>query len=246
MDFSITVWALAVGGALLTYGALAAYLWKAAGKSAWPAARPRVRRLLWIIGLASVLHVVLGANGAFTDMQALPPVVLVAALITTAIWIGLAHSIQPLLAEIGLARISGFQIWRIFPELLILSLFAAGQMPAIMTAAGGNFDLFAPLTALPIAWWIARTGADSLLGARIALVWHIIAGAILLNTLYHAVGATPAVALFNVSPPNTAPGFFPVNLLPGLMVPLALVSHWIGANLAWRAAVGRAAGRSPF
>ena len=55
-----------------------------------------------------------------------------------------------------LSGLTMVQVWRIFPETIILLLIQNGIMPEGMTFTGRNFDIFAPLTAPLMAMMIRR------------------------------------------------------------------------------------------
>lgn len=92
-----------------------------------------------------------------------------------------------------------------------------------MTFEGRNFDMLSGLTA-PLIFY---TGfAKNRVHKKLLLFWNLICLALLINIVVIAVLSAPfAFQLFSFEQPNIAILYFPFVWLPGVVVPLAALSH---------------------
>ncbi len=112
---------------------------------------------------------------------------------------------------------------RIPVELILYGLFVYGLIPDLMTFEGRNFDILAGLTA-PFIGYFGYTKMR--IGNRWKLLWNMVSLALLLNIVIHAILSAPTpFQQIAFDQPNIAIVYFPYNLLPGLIVPLVLLSH---------------------
>ena len=92
-----------------------------------------------------------------------------------------------------------------------------------MTFEGSNFDILAGITA-PFIWYIAfKKNKQS---KALLIVWNIICLLLLFNIIGLAIFSlkTP-LQKFGFEQSNIALTYFPFVLLPGIIVPLVLLSH---------------------
>jgi hypothetical protein len=117
----------------------------------------------------------------------------------------------------------GAQVFRFPLELLMHQAGLEGVMPMQMSYAGYNFDIVTGITALPIAYAIAKGKAPSWL----ALAWNTLGSATLLIVVVIAIVSTPPVHAFGDSPEklNIWIAQFPFVWLPAVMVQFAFISH---------------------
>ncbi len=112
---------------------------------------------------------------------------------------------------------------RIPMELVLYGLFVYGAIPEIMTFEGRNFDILAGLSAPFVSYYGFRKPSTSV---RWKLIWNVVCLALLLNIVVHAILSAPfPFQQFAFEQPNRAVLYFPYNLLPGLVVPLVMLSH---------------------
>jgi hypothetical protein len=120
-----------------------------------------------------------------------------------------------------------------------LLLFAAGRLPPTFAMAAGWGDVGVAVTALPLVWAIQRR----VNGWRtLTLAWNVFGFADLVTAVTLGVGSAPdSPVRFIFENPNTgAIGTLPWLLIPGVLVPLYLLTHLaIFAQLARGAVVGR-------
>ncbi|HEY1863471.1 MAG TPA: hypothetical protein VGG77_07245 [Roseiarcus sp.] len=124
---------------------------------------------------------------------------------------------------------------------IFVVLYAAGRLPAPFAPSAGWGDIIVGVTALPLAWSIARFGARVRI---LALLWNVFGAADLLNAV--ALGALSAPGPLNAfaGPPTSAiMTSLPWLLIPGFLVPILFFIHLVifrrllavteGATRAW-------------
>lgn len=113
-----------------------------------------------------------------------------------------------------------------FPvEVVLFWLCMFELVPQLMTFEGRNFDILAGITA-PLVWYFGYKNKK--MGRQAILWWNFICLALLLNILVNAVLSVPfSFQQFAFDQPNVAVLYFPFLFLPGLVVPLVLLSHLV-------------------
>lgn len=116
----------------------------------------------------------------------------------------------------------GLQVFRVGVEATLQALSEAGQVPRLMTLAGGNVEILVALAAPAAAWLSTR----SAFGRRLAWGWNVLGLLSLLNVVLRGVLTSPGpLHLLQSDVPNLAIGQLPYSYIPALMVPCALVLH---------------------
>jgi hypothetical protein len=114
---------------------------------------------------------------------------------------------------------------RIPVEITLYLLFLGGQVPKLMTFAGGNYDILSGLSAPLIYYFGFR---KKLLSRNIILIWNIICVGLLFNIVYHAIFSAPSsFQRFAFDHPNVAILHFPYGWLPSFIVPTIFFSHLV-------------------
>ena len=117
------------------------------------------------------------------------------------------------------------QSFRIVMELILWLLFEHRVIPKQMTFEGLNIDIIVGLTAPFVGWMCLRPGRWKL---RLARIWNLGALLILGNIVLIAIISTPSpLRFFMNEPANTIVGSFPFIWLPGFIVPVAVLAHFI-------------------
>lgn len=112
---------------------------------------------------------------------------------------------------------------RIPVEITLYYVFMAGLIPQSMTFEGSNFDILSGLTA-PLAYYLYFVGKK--IGKRGLLVWNFACLMLLFNIVGTAIlSAKVPFQMFAFEQPNVGIAYFPLVLLPALVVPLVLLSH---------------------
>lgn len=182
---------------------------------------PRVGSVLfaWL-----VITGVLGFSAALHDFSRIPPrfpLLFVASFVV--VYFGSYFSgPQALLEKPGLAWLIGLQVFRVAVELFLFLGHRAGFVPVQMTMEGRNFDVITGLTALPMAWLVAKK-----LAPRWSIyAWNTMGLALLLNVVLIAVLSMPTpLRRFHDEPANTFVTYFPYVWLPLYLVQMAWMSH---------------------
>lgn len=197
---------------------LIAVLWRTLPRAA--AGFGAMGLLAWLIYAGAV-----GASGVLRDASLRPPGImyLAAPSILIIVFIFARGSVGRRLASaVPLWLLLGLQVFRVGVEATLQALFDAGQVPKLMTLAGGNVEIVVALAA-PAAAWLSTRGAT---GLRVAWTWNAIGLASLLNVVVRGVLTAPGpLNLIHAEVPNLAIGQFPFSYIPGFMVPLAVVLH---------------------
>lgn len=115
---------------------------------------------------------------------------------------------------------------RIPVEIVLYCLFMAKAIPQIMTFEGRNFDILAGLTA-PLIYYFGFIKKN--ISKKIILAWNLISLGLLINIILIALlsSASP-LQQFAITETNIALGHSPFNWLPGVVVPIVLLSQLAG------------------
>jgi len=122
----------------------------------------------------------------------------------------------------GLAWLIGLQVFRAGVEIFLDLGYRAGFVPVQMTLEGRNWDVLTGLTALPVAWLVAKNRAPKWL----IYGWNVMGLALLLNVMTIAALSMPTpLRQFHNEPANTFVAYFPYVWLPTYLVQVAWLSH---------------------
>jgi hypothetical protein len=131
-------------------------------------------------------------------------------------------SIRAALSATPVPTMIALNVFRVLGALFIV-LYANGRLPAPFAPSAGWGDIFAGVTALPVALALLRFGA----GARtLALLWNVIGLADLVVAL--ALGSLSALGPLQVfvGPPDSGLMVtLPWLLIPGFLVPALIFVH---------------------
>lgn|SRR5262245_10847648 len=184
------------------------------------------RRLAGIGGAWFAAIVALAALGLFSRTGTLGIVALSAAVFVPIVagWIALARSrrVQSFVSAIPLATLVGVHVGRLIGG-FFFALYGAGRMPPTFALTAGYGDLLVGLTALPLAAVIHRRATG---WQWLALGWNALGALDLITALTLGVGsaASPARFIFE-APDSGAVGVLPWALIPGVLVPLYMLTH---------------------
>jgi hypothetical protein len=184
----------------------------------------------WTIATAIGIAVWMGAtwsiadSGLLADFERRPPPMLLMFVTVLALSMALAFS------RFGSRFVEGLPMWILvlgqafrFPlELLMHRAAEEGVMPAQMSYSGWNFDILTGITAVPVAWLLARGMPYA---RALALAWNVLGSLLLTNILAIAMVSTPLVAAFGADRLNTWVAYPPFVWLPTLLVVCALTGH---------------------
>jgi len=165
-------------------------------------------------------------SGLLADFARRPPPMLLMFVTVPALSVTLA------LSRFGSRFVEGLPMWILvlgqvfrFPlELLMHRAAREGVMPAQMSYSGWNFDILTGVTALPVAWMLARGVPHA---RALALAWNVMGSLLLANILAIAMVSTPLFAAFGADRLNTWVAYPPFVWLPTLLVVCALTGHLV-------------------
>ncbi|CAN5622357.1 hypothetical protein BH11BAC2_BH11BAC2_14530 [soil metagenome] len=114
------------------------------------------------------------------------------------------------------------QSFRILIEVILFALYQNGIIPILMTFEGLNYDILVGITAIPAGFLIAKQK----MSAKTTIIWNIFGILLLVNIVVIAILSSPLpIRMFMNEPTNTIVFWFPFILLPGFVVPFALLMH---------------------
>jgi len=186
-----------------------------------------VRRNKEVGGVFSVWLAVTGIFGYTAKLhdfsQTPPQIVVLIVLSFVGVYFGSYFAAaRKLIESPGLAWLIGLQVFRVAVELFLDLGYRAGFVPVQMTLEGRNWDVLTGLTALPVAWLVAKQKAPRWL----IYVWNTMGLALLLNVMTIAALSMPTpLRHFQNEPANTFVAYFPYVWLPTFLVQVAWMSH---------------------
>ena len=189
---------------------------------------------------AAVLAI--GATGALSPALGGPPAlgatVLLPLLALVGAWFALP-SAPKALAATPLPALIAVNAIRVLGVLFGI-LYAKGRLPAPFAPTAGLGDMFIGLTALPLAWAVARFGARV---RPLVLLWNALGLADLVVALTLGPLSAPGPLQVFVGPPDASPmTALPWLIIPGFLVPSLFFIHLViftrltkaeGATRAW-------------
>lgn len=184
----------------------------------------RSQRLGSTLSLWLVVTGVLGYTAKLHDFSQRPPrITLLVGLAFVGVYFGSYFSSAAKLIETpGLAWLIGLQVFRVAVEVFLFLGHRVGFVPVQMTFEGRNWDVLTGLTALPMAWLVAKDKAPKWL----IYAWNTMGLALLLNVMIVAVLSMPTpLRHFHNEPANTFVTYFPYVWLPTYLVQVAWLSH---------------------
>lgn len=166
----------------------------------------------------------LAASGVLGAFEQLPPRIPLVALsgVGVALLVSRTARVKQALRVMPSWWPVAFQTFRAPLEVALYLLFTAGQLPEQMTFAGRNFDVLVGLSAPVMALLIASKRAPPWL----QWLWQLGAVALLINVVGIAITSAPG-PLHHDWPgaPLTIVAHWPYALLPGFLVPCAVLGH---------------------
>jgi hypothetical protein len=174
---------------------------------------------LWLLIIGAIAYL-----GFFNDFSGMPPrlfIVLVIPLITIA-WVMNNPTALEIIRAMSPTKLLGFQVFRVFVEILLWTLFTQGLLPEQMTFEGRNFDILAGLTGPFMAWLAYKQKVSK----GILIIWNVVCLGLLINIVTTAILSMPTpLRVFMNEPANTIVAAFPIIWLPAFLVPLAYTLH---------------------
>lgn len=166
------------------------------------------------------------STGLLSDFTLRPPPMLLLFIVVVTMAVAIAYT------RYGTRFVEGLPLWiliggqsfRLPLEVLMHRAAHEGVMPPQMSYTGWNFDIVTGISALPVAWWLARGHRHA---RAVAIVWNTVGSILLANILAIAMLSTPLVAAFGPERLNLWVAHPPYVWLPTLLVVCAITSHLV-------------------
>jgi hypothetical protein len=175
--------------------------------------------------LLSVSHCILAANGFYLVNNSMPPRVTLFLAPTLVAIILLFTWGRQFTNQLDIKWLTLLHIVRVPVEIGLFLLAKEKLVPELMTFEGRNFDILSGITA-PFIFYFGFV--KPVLSRNILLAWNFICLGLLLNILVNAILAIPSPFQQHAfDQPNVGVLYFPVVLLPVLIVALVLFAHLV-------------------
>jgi hypothetical protein len=172
-----------------------------------------------------LLQTGIGLTGFYTHTSGLPPRLLLLVLppLLTILLLFVTPAGRRFIDGLNLRILTLLHVVRIPVEIVLLWLFLHKAVPQLMTFEGRNLDILSGLTA-PLVYYFAFV--QKTLGRKGQLLWNVACIALLMNIVGTAALAAPTpFQKLAFEQPNVGVLYFPFVWLPGVVVPLVLLSH---------------------
>ncbi len=178
--------------------------------------------IFWII-----FQSVLGLSGFYLRTDIIPPrfPLIIFPPIILIIMLFITKKGRQFIDSLDIKILTLLHIIRIPIELVLFWLFIHKAVPQLMTFEGRNFDIFSGITA-PIIYYFGFIKNKLALPTIIA--WNFICLALVINVAVNGLLSAPTpLQRLAFEQPNIAIQYFPFILLPSVVVPLVIFSHFV-------------------
>jgi hypothetical protein len=158
------------------------------------------------------------------DLRPPPMAIMIAAVFTLGLTIGLSPYGRWVAASVPLRTLVGLQSFRLPLELVMHRAATLGIMPPELSYSGYNLDILTGTGAL-LLWIVMRAGVQP--PSWVVWVWNLWGCWCLIAIAAIAITTSPLVRLFGDDPRhvNTWVLFFPYVWLPAVLVTIAVAGH---------------------
>lgn len=183
------------------------------------------KKVLRIIIGWMLIQTLISITGFYTVTNGLPPrfLLLVMPPLVFIVMLFSTNKGRAFIDSLNIKYLTILYTIRIPVEIVLLWLFLHKTIPQLMTFEGRNFDILAGISA-PFIYYFGFIKYK--LNNKILLYWNIICLALLINIVTNAVLSLPySFQQFAFEQPNIAILYFPFTWLPGVIVPIVLLSQ---------------------
>lgn len=178
--------------------------------------------IAWLMLLA-----VAALAGFFMNFEALPPRPAFVLIGTTVVIIFLLtnKTFHQIAIHVPAQSVANYQAFRVPLEIVLWLLFLNDIIPVQMTYEGYNFDVVPALLGPVIGYLVFKKKS---LPRWVGLVWNVLGILTVLTIVTIATLSIPSpIRQFMNEPSNTIIAYFPYIWLPGFLVPMALLMHFV-------------------
>lgn len=178
--------------------------------------------------IIGIFHSVLAVYGFYENTDTVPPRLLMVLIPNIIIILVAVFStkMQAWMQSLSFKHLTFLHSVRVPVELVIYWIFVAGYMPRLMTFEDGNLDILIGIAA-PVVGFFSFRGKQ--MNKKALWILNIASIIFLVNIVVRAVLSAPGILqTLAYDQPNTGILYFPFVLLPGIIVPLVLLSNIAG------------------
>ena len=158
--------------------------------------------------------------GFYQNTDSFPPRIIILLVPAALVVLYLYRAFQ--VEQLRLGWLIAIHVLRIPVELTLFELYKQGQVPILMTYSGWNFDILSGISSVVILAMYLK----GRLSVPILIIWNTLALLLLITIVGIALLSAPTpLQQFAFDQPNIAPLHFPFTFLPGVVVPIVLLSH---------------------
>jgi len=193
-------------------------------------ATPSRFKTIFFLLLWTALFAVLGVIDFFLDVKSIPPrfVFMIGPALLLIVLFFVTKRGRGFIDRMDLRALTLLHVVRVPVEVVLFALAVHKTIPEILTFEGRNFDIIVGITAFPITWWVFTKAGSR----KVLLAWNFLGLILLFNVVIHGVLSVPfPFQQFGLDQPNIAMLHAPFLLLPGLIVPLVMFSHFAAIRL---------------
>ncbi len=183
------------------------------------------RTLLFILLAYMLVQGIAGISGFYQVTQTSPPrfILLIGPGLIFTIILFITGKGRRFVDGLDIRKLTILHSVRVPVEITLYFVYAAGLIPVHMTFEGWNYDIISGITA-PIIFYLVFTLRK--LSYTALLVWNVVCLGLLFNIMAIAVlTARTPFQKFSFEQPNIGVTYFPYVWLPGVVVPIVLISH---------------------
>jgi hypothetical protein len=192
------------------------------------------KKVIYVAIAWIVIQGIITSTGFYTKTNSIPPrfiLVLLPPIVTIILLFSLPKG-RTFINNFDSKNLTYLHTYRIFVELVIWWLFLSKLVPEDITFEGNNFDILAGLTAPFIAYFGIH---KKLISNKLILIWNAICLGLLLNVVITGMLSSPLpFQQFNFEQPNVGMLYFPYVFIPGVVVPVVLLSHLVEIRRLWK------------
>lgn len=165
-------------------------------------------------------------NGYFTNLSGFPRLPLIVSItLVSIVLLFVWPRTRAILREMPITTLHYIHIVRVPIEMVLWWLAVSRAIPMDMTFEGSNLDIISGISAPFAAVFMVGARSKSRIGA---IIWNIIALALLINIVQMAIGYLPYFYTpTSGQTPNLGVFYFPYVLLPTFVVPAIFFSHLV-------------------
>ena len=183
------------------------------------------RTLLLFLLAFMLIQGIAGISGFYQVTQTTPPrfILLIGPGLLFSILLFITSEGRRFVDNLDIRKLTLLHTVRVPVEITLYFVYAAGLIPVLMTFEGRNYDIVSGITA-PVIYYLVFTIRKS--GYTALLVWNLACLGLLINIMAIAIlsSRTPFQKLA-FDQPNIGVTYFPYIWLPGVVVPIVLISH---------------------